>query len=53
VGDQVAGYQIFRRRGKAYLHAGREGTNCVVVGVAHEVVSEAVVALVEKKPESN
>jgi acyl-CoA synthetase (AMP-forming)/AMP-acid ligase II len=26
--------------------------NCVVVGVAHEVVSEAVVALVEKRPEA-
>ena len=25
--------------------------NCVVVGVAHAVVSEAVVAVVEKKPE--
>ena len=45
------GYQIFPGDVEAHI-CGLTGkvANCVVVGVAHEVVSEAVVALVEKRP---
>jgi acyl-CoA synthetase (AMP-forming)/AMP-acid ligase II len=44
------GYQIFPGDVEKHICALSEKvTNCVVVGVAHEVVSEAVVALVEKK----
>jgi acyl-CoA synthetase (AMP-forming)/AMP-acid ligase II len=46
------GYQIFPGDVEAHICAlAGKVTNCVVVGVAHAVVSEAVVALVEKKPE--
>ena len=45
------GYQIFPGDVEAHICAlTAQVANCVVVGVAHEVVSEAVVALVEKKP---
>ena len=45
------GYQIFPGDVEAHICAlTAEVANCVVVGVAHEVVSEAPVALVEKKP---
>lgn len=45
------GYQIFPGDVEAHIStlAGKVAA-CVVVGVAHEIVSEAVVALVEKKP---
>jgi acyl-CoA synthetase (AMP-forming)/AMP-acid ligase II len=45
------GYQIFPGDVEAHI-CGLEGkvANCVVVGVAHEIVSEAPVALVEKRP---
>jgi acyl-CoA synthetase (AMP-forming)/AMP-acid ligase II len=45
------GYQIFPGDVERHI-CGLEAkvANCVVVGVAHEVVSEAVVAVVEKKP---
>jgi acyl-CoA synthetase (AMP-forming)/AMP-acid ligase II len=45
------GYQIFP--GDVERHVctlAEKVANCVVVGVAHEVVSEAVVAVVEKRP---
>ena len=46
------GYQIFPGDVEAHIStlAGKVA-NCVVVGVAHDIVSEAVVAVVEKKPE--
>jgi acyl-CoA synthetase (AMP-forming)/AMP-acid ligase II len=45
------GYQIFPGDVEAHICTlADKVANCVVVGVAHEVVSEAVVALVEKKP---
>jgi len=45
------GYQIFPGDVEAHICSLEEKVaNCVVVGVAHEVVSEAVVAVVEKKP---
>jgi acyl-CoA synthetase (AMP-forming)/AMP-acid ligase II len=46
------GYQIFPGDVEKHICtlAGKVA-NCIVVGVAHAVVSEAVVALVEKKPE--
>ena len=45
------GYQIFPGDVEAHICSLAEKVaNCVVVGVAHEVVSEAVVAVVEKKP---
>jgi fatty-acyl-CoA synthase len=45
------GHQIFPGDVEAHISAlAAKVANCVVVGVAHEVVSEAVVALVEKKP---
>jgi acyl-CoA synthetase (AMP-forming)/AMP-acid ligase II len=44
------GYQIFPGDVEKHICALTEKVaNCVVVGVAHEVVSEAVVAVVEKK----
>ncbi len=44
------GYQIFPGDVEAHISAlTAQVANCVVVGVAHEVVSEAPVALVEKK----
>jgi acyl-CoA synthetase (AMP-forming)/AMP-acid ligase II len=46
------GYQIFPGDVERHICALAEKVaNCVVVGVAHEVVSEAVVAVVEKRPE--
>jgi len=46
------GYQIFPGDvGGHICTLTAKVANCVVVGVAHAVVSEAVVALVEKKPE--
>jgi acyl-CoA synthetase (AMP-forming)/AMP-acid ligase II len=46
------GYQIFPGDVEQQICALAEKVaNCVVVGVAHEVVSEAVVAVVEKRPE--
>jgi acyl-CoA synthetase (AMP-forming)/AMP-acid ligase II len=46
------GYQIFPGDVEQHICALAEKVaNCVVVGVAHEVISEAVVAVVEKKPE--
>jgi acyl-CoA synthetase (AMP-forming)/AMP-acid ligase II len=46
------GYQIFPGDVEQHICALAEKVaNCVVVGVAHEVVSEAVVAVVEKRPE--
>jgi acyl-CoA synthetase (AMP-forming)/AMP-acid ligase II len=45
------GYQVFPGDVEAHISTLAEKVaNCVVVGVAHEVVSEAPVALVEKKP---
>ena len=46
------GYQIFPGDVERHI-CGLAGkvANCVVVGAAHDVVSEAVVAVVEKKPE--
>ncbi|MGA2349032.1 MAG: class I adenylate-forming enzyme family protein [Terracidiphilus sp.] len=45
------GYQIFPGDVEAHICALAEKvTNCVVVGVAHAVVSEAPVAVVEKRP---
>jgi acyl-CoA synthetase (AMP-forming)/AMP-acid ligase II len=45
------GYQVFPGDVEAHICAlTAQVANCVVVGVAHEVVSEAVVALVEMKP---
>jgi len=45
------GYQIFPGDVEKHICGLTEKvTNCVVVGVAHSVVSEAPVALVEKKP---
>ena len=45
------GYQIYPGDVEQHICAlADKVANCVVVGVAHEVVSEAVVALVEKKP---
>jgi acyl-CoA synthetase (AMP-forming)/AMP-acid ligase II len=45
------GYQIFPGDVERHICGLAEKiANCVVVGVAHAVVSEAVVALVEKKP---
>src|SRR5208283_681132 len=44
------GHQIFPGDVEAHISAlAAKVANCVVVGVAHEVVSEAVVALVEKQ----
>lgn len=44
------GYQIFPGDVEAHICTWTEKVaNCVVVGVAHEVVSEAVVAVVEKR----
>jgi acyl-CoA synthetase (AMP-forming)/AMP-acid ligase II len=46
------GYQIFPGDVERHICSLAEKVaNCVVVGVAHDVVSEAVVAVVEKKPE--
>jgi acyl-CoA synthetase (AMP-forming)/AMP-acid ligase II len=46
------GYQIFPGDVEQHICAlADKVANCVVVGVAHEVVSEAVVAVVEKRPE--
>ena len=46
------GYQIFPGDVERHICAlAAKVANCVVVGVAHEIVSEAVVAVVEKKPE--
>ncbi len=46
------GYQIFPGDVEQHICALAEKVaNCVVVGVPHEVVSEAVVAVVEKRPE--
>jgi acyl-CoA synthetase (AMP-forming)/AMP-acid ligase II len=46
------GYQIFPGDIEAHVCSlVAKVANCVVVGVAHEVVSEAVVAIVEKKPD--
>jgi acyl-CoA synthetase (AMP-forming)/AMP-acid ligase II len=45
------GYQIFPGDVEAHISGLAEKVaNCVVVGVAHAVVAEAVVALVEKRP---
>jgi acyl-CoA synthetase (AMP-forming)/AMP-acid ligase II len=45
------GYQIFPGDVERHICTLSEKVaNCVVVGVAHEVVSEAVVAVVEKRP---
>jgi acyl-CoA synthetase (AMP-forming)/AMP-acid ligase II len=45
------GYQIFPGDVERHICTLAEKVgNCVVVGVAHEVVSEAVVAVVEKRP---
>jgi acyl-CoA synthetase (AMP-forming)/AMP-acid ligase II len=45
------GYQIFPGDVEAHICALTEKVaNCVVVGVAHQVLSEAPVAVVEKKP---
>src|ERR1035441_4776640 len=47
------GHQIFPGDVEAHICSLTEKVdNCVVVGVAHEVVSEAVVAVVERKPEA-
>lgn len=46
------GYQVFPGDVEAHLAAFTEKVgNCVVVGVPHEVVGEAPVAVVEKKPD--
>lgn len=48
---KTMGYQIFPGDVERHICALEEKVaNCVVVGVAHEVVSEAVVAVVEKRP---
>ncbi len=45
------GYQIFPGDVEAHICTLKEKVaNCVAVGVAHEVVSEGLVALVEKRP---
>jgi len=45
------GYQIFPGDVESHICTLKEKVaNCVAVGVAHEVISEAVVALVEKRP---
>jgi acyl-CoA synthetase (AMP-forming)/AMP-acid ligase II len=45
------GYQIFPGDVERHIFTlSGKVANCVVVGVAHEVVSEAVVAVVEKRP---
>jgi acyl-CoA synthetase (AMP-forming)/AMP-acid ligase II len=45
------GYQIFPGDVEAHVCSlSAKVANCVVVGVAHEVVTEAVVAVVEKQP---
>ncbi|MGP8270439.1 MAG: class I adenylate-forming enzyme family protein [Terracidiphilus sp.] len=45
------GYQIFPGDVEAHICSLKDKVaNCVAVGVAHKVISEAVVALVEKKP---
>jgi acyl-CoA synthetase (AMP-forming)/AMP-acid ligase II len=47
------GYQIFPGDVEAHICSLHEKVaNCVVVGVAHEVASEAPVAVVEKKPDA-
>jgi len=47
------GHQIFPGDVEAHIcRLTEKVANCVVVGVAHEVVSEAVVAVVERKPEA-
>jgi acyl-CoA synthetase (AMP-forming)/AMP-acid ligase II len=47
------GYQIFPGDVERHVCAlTAKVANCVVVGVAHEIVSEAVVAVVEKRPEA-
>jgi acyl-CoA synthetase (AMP-forming)/AMP-acid ligase II len=47
------GYQVFPGDVEAHICAlAAKVANCVVVGVAHEVASEAVVAVVEKRPEA-
>jgi acyl-CoA synthetase (AMP-forming)/AMP-acid ligase II len=47
------GYQIFPGDVENHICALSEKVaNCVVVGVAHEVVAEAVVALVERRPDA-
>jgi acyl-CoA synthetase (AMP-forming)/AMP-acid ligase II len=47
------GYQIFPGDVERHVCAlAAKVANCVVVGVAHEIVSEAVVAVVEKRPEA-
>jgi acyl-CoA synthetase (AMP-forming)/AMP-acid ligase II len=47
------GHQIFPGDVEAHICSLTEKVaNCVVVGIAHEVVSEAVVAVVERKPEA-
>jgi len=47
------GYQIFPGDVEAHICSLHEKVaNCVVVGVAHEIASEAPVALVEKKPDA-
>jgi len=46
-----SGYQIFPGDVEAHIcNLTEMVANCVVVGVAHEVVSEAVVAVVERRP---
>lgn len=45
------GFQIFPGDVEAHLcNLAEKVANCVVVGVAHSVISEAVVAVVEKRP---
>ena len=45
------GYQVFPGDVEAHILALTDKVaNCVVVGAPHEMVSEAVVALVEKRP---
>lgn len=47
------GYQIFPGDVEAHIATlTAKVANCVVVGVAHQVASEAIVAAVEKKPEA-
>jgi acyl-CoA synthetase (AMP-forming)/AMP-acid ligase II len=47
---KTAGYQIFPGDVEAHVCAlAAQVANCVVVGVAHEVVSEGVVAVIEKR----
>jgi acyl-CoA synthetase (AMP-forming)/AMP-acid ligase II len=46
------GYQIFPGDVEQHIFGlGEKVANCVVVGVAHQVVSEAPVAVVEKRPQ--